>query len=249
MNPSLLKINLTDLKYFFGTGILSIAFFNWCYFTAIQTTSVSIAAILLYTAPAFVTILSRILFKEWLTRKKIISLVGTFVGCAFVVGLFPTTHLSITLSGMIIGLGAGLGYALYSIFGKFALQKYHPVTVTTYTFLIASAGLVPISHIWKVPNLFFYPSTWIYGSGLAVISTVFAYVFYTLGLSRVESSRASIMATVEPLVATLIGAVVFAQSLTMWQMAGIFLIIAAVIFVQEKPKMSSSISVTALKRP
>jgi drug/metabolite transporter (DMT)-like permease len=252
LNPSLLKIKPGDIKYFLGTGILSIAFFNWCYFTAIQMTSVSVAAILLYTAPAFVTILSRIFFKEWLTRKKLISLLGTFAGCTFVVGLFPETHLMVTFTGILIGIGAGLGYALYSIFGKFALQKYNSITVTTYTFLVASLGLLPVSGIWKVHALFILPSTWVYVGGLTVFSTVIAYLFYTLGLSQVESSRASIMATIEPLVATLTGAVYFAQALTLWQIAGIILILAAVIFVQEKPKIKlvrSTSSTTVLKRP
>ena len=237
---SLLKIKLRDIKYFIGTGILSIAFFNWCYFTAIQKTSVSVAAILLYTAPAFVTILSRFLFKEWFTYKKIISLAGTFIGCAFVVGLLPATRLSVSFAGMLIGLGAGFGYALYSIFGKYALLKYRPITVTTYTFLIASIGLLPISEIWEAHALFSKAKVWLYGSGLVLFSTVLAYSLYTFGLSHVESSRASIMATIEPLVATLVGAIFFAQSLTIWQILGILLIIAAVIMIQEKQKMTPS---------
>ena len=60
----LLKIRLVDGKYFIGTGIFSIAFFNWCYFTAIRETSVAVAATLLYTGPAFVLLLSRLFFDE-----------------------------------------------------------------------------------------------------------------------------------------------------------------------------------------
>jgi drug/metabolite transporter (DMT)-like permease len=69
-NRKLLRIKVSDSKYFIGTGILSIVFFNWCLFNAIQETSISIATILLYTAPAFVIIFSRILFKESLTLRK-----------------------------------------------------------------------------------------------------------------------------------------------------------------------------------
>lgn len=230
----LLTINMSDSKYFIGTGILSIVFFNWCYFTAIQETSVSIAAILLYTGPAFVTVLSRFIFKEWFTRNKLVALVMTFIGCAFVVGLLPHMNATVSLYGILIGLGSGFGYALYSIFGKFALQKYHALTVTTYTFIFASIGIIPISGLWNAGHLFAHWQVWAYGVGLGLFPTVLAYIAYTVGLSYVESSRASIMATIEPIVATIVGTILFAEVLSFWQFIGIFLIIIAVVVVQEK---------------
>ncbi len=236
VNRSLLKIQPSDGKYFIGTGILSIVFFNWCYFTAIQETSISVAAILLYTGPAFVTILSRILFKEWLTRKKIIALLLTFIGCSFVVGILPTMNATISMYGLLVGLGSGFGYALYSIFGKFALSKYHPMTVTTYTFIFASIGIIPMSGLWNSWNLFLDWKVWGYGIGLGLIPTIFAYLLYTLGLSYVESSRASITATIEPIVATLVGTLLFSEMLSMWQIVGISLVIFAVVIVQETQK-------------
>ena len=60
----LLRIRLRDLWCFLGTGIGSIVFFNYCYFKTISLTSMSVAAVLLYTAPAIVMVLSRILFGE-----------------------------------------------------------------------------------------------------------------------------------------------------------------------------------------
>ncbi|MBQ2640880.1 MAG: DMT family transporter, partial [Lachnospiraceae bacterium] len=57
-----LRIRLRDLWCFLGTGLCSIIFFNLCYFRTIQMTSLSIAAVLLYTAPAFVIALSAPLF-------------------------------------------------------------------------------------------------------------------------------------------------------------------------------------------
>jgi drug/metabolite transporter (DMT)-like permease len=238
-NRSLLKIHLYDVKYFIGTGVFSIVFFNWCYFTAIQESSISIAAILLYTGPAFVTIMSRILFKEWLKKQKIFSLFITFIGCSFVVGFLPHMNQSIPLYGVIVGLGSGFGYALYSIFGKFALQKYHPMTVTTYTFIFASIAVIPISGLWNSIGLFLNWKLLGYSIGLGLFPTVLAFLFYTVGLSYVESSRASIMATIEPIVATIVGTVLFSQKLTMWQIMGILLIIIAVVVVQERKKVSN----------
>ncbi|WP_078550771.1 DMT family transporter [Litchfieldia alkalitelluris] len=232
-NKAYLKIKVKDSKYFFGTGIISIVFFNLCLFTAIQETSISIAAILLYTAPAFVTILSRFIFKEWFTPRKIIALVTTLVGCSFVIGIFPSANETISTYGLILGLGSGLFYALYSIFGKFALRKYHSFTVAVYTFIFAAIGITPFSNLHSVLHLFNNPKVWIYTIALGLLSTTLAYILYTKGLQSVETSRASIIATIEPVVASLSSFLVFKETLSLWQYIGIFLVIAAVIIVQE----------------
>ena len=133
-----LLVRPRDLWCFLGTGLCSIVFFNYCYFTAVRMMSLASAAVLLYTAPAFVMLLSSALFGERLTRRRIAALLCTFLGCASVTGVFGAQQ-SLTLAGVLIGLGAGLGYALYTIFGRYALARgYQAPTITFYTFLIAA---------------------------------------------------------------------------------------------------------------
>ena len=142
-----LKIKLKDIPLFIGTGVGSIIFFNYCYFEAIDIIGgASIPALLLYTAPIFVMILSVILFKEKITKKKLISLVMTFLGLALVTGAFSSSD-KISIFALLLGLGSGLGYALYSIFGKFLVDKYSAITITTYTFVVATIFSVPFSGI------------------------------------------------------------------------------------------------------
>jgi len=235
-NYTLLKIHITDSKYFVGTGIVSIVFFNWCLFNAIQETSISIAAILLYTAPAFVTILSSVLFKEALTSRKVIALIVTLVGCSLVIGIFPSSNETISFIGFLFGLGSGLFYALYTIFGKFALKKYDSLTVTVYTFIFAAVAITPFSNLFQSITLFSTTKVWISVIGLGLFSTMLAYIMYTKGLQYVESSRASIIATVEPVVASILSFIIFQEKLVFWQYIGILMVITAVIIVQESPK-------------
>lgn len=232
-NPRLLKIKITDSKYFVGTGIISFVFFNWCLFHAIQETSISIATILLYTAPAFVTIFSRVIFKESLTAMKVTALVLTMVGCAFVVGIFPANQSTITAYGMLLGLGSGFFYGLYSIFGKQALVKYDSLTVTVYTFIFAAIAVIPFSEMQTFISLFSSKEACIYGISIGLLSTTLSFIFYTKGLTSVESSRASIMATIEPVVASILSFLIFSETLSWIQYAGILLVIVAVIMVQD----------------
>lgn len=234
VNPDHLKIKLKDTPIFIGTGILSMVFFNWCYFTAIEEVSLSIAVMLLYTGPSFVIILSRLFFKEYLNLPKIIALFLTAFGCMLVVQLFPLSNKTISIYGLLVGLGSGFGYALYSIFGKIALRKYSILTIITYTFIFASVVLLPVSGISIDADLVLRRDNILSVLGLGLLPTVIAYLLYTKGLSMIESGKASITATVEPVVATTVGVYVFNEVLTLFQLIGILLIISAVIILQIK---------------
>lgn len=226
----MLKIRLKDIWCFLGTGICSIVFFNYCYFKAITMTSLSVAAVLLYTAPAIVMILSAVLFHEKITVVKMIALIATFVGCIFVTGLVGNTG-TLTASGILMGLGAGLGYALYSIFSRFALERgYHSLTISCYTFVFASIGTLPLADIKVICGacekdfsmLGFYLV-------FAMVSTVIPYILYTLGMTALENSKASIIASVEPVTATLLGVIFFHEKMTIQNLIGIVLVLGAIV--------------------
>ncbi|MGE4273301.1 MAG: DMT family transporter [Desulfitobacterium sp.] len=226
-----LKINLKDLWLFLGTGICSIVFFNICYFTTIKLATLSMASILLYTAPCFVMIMSAILFREPITMRKIGALVLAFGGCVLITGILGKGGPS-NLSGLAIitGLGAGIGYALYSIFGSIALRKYHPFTVTAYTFIVASLSLLPFSNSIDIVTIALENrNVLISGLLLGVVSTLIPFLLYTKGLEHMEAGKASVMAFVEPMVATLVGILIFKEQLTAQNILGIFLIFSSVL--------------------
>ena len=234
--PRWFRIRLRDVWMFLGTGIASLAFFNYCYFTAMDKLSVSVAAVLLYTAPIFVMLLSRIFFRDPFTVKGLIALVLTFGGCSLVTGAF--TGGSVTWDGVLFGLGAGLGYALYSIFGVFALRRYESETITFYTYAFALLGVLPLCRPWElVPIVQTAPlETSLYTLGIGLLCCFLPYLFYTKGLSGVRPGQASMMATLEPVVATIIGVAVFGDTLQIWNVIGIVLIIGAIVLLNVSRK-------------
>lgn len=231
------KISAHDIPLFLGLGFGSILFFTICYFSAITIMPLSTAAILLYTSPIWIVLMSAIFFHEKMNSKKLIALVFAFAGCTLVSGISGD---GITLKGLLLGLGSGIGYGLYSILGTVALRRYTPYTVTTYTFLLAAIGSLLIcqptdmlSKFSSTNNLteliFFCIST-------ALVTAVIPFLFYTLGLRTVEASKAGIIATLEPMVATIIGITYFSEALTLMSGFGIILILAAVIVLNWRRK-------------
>lgn len=233
-----MKIKFSDIKLFIGTGIFSIVLFNWCYFTAINQMNLSIAVILLYTAPAFVIVLSYLFLKEKLNKTKLMAVTGTIMGCVLIAGAGVLDTSSFSAVGILIGLGAGFGYALYSIFGKFALAKYSPFTVTFYTFLVASITLLPLTNLWEKGSVLVSGEVFIYGIGLGLFPTVIAYLLYTKGLEKVETSKAAIIATVEPVVATLLSVFLYGEDFGFIQFIGSSIILFSVILIN-LPKPSN----------
>ncbi len=230
-----LRISLKDIWMFIGTGIFSIVFFNGCYFSAMNYTSLSIAAILLYTAPAFVMVMSVFLFKEKFTKAKLAALVLSFVGCVFVSGIFSGESLALSPKGFLFGMGAGIGYALYSIFGTYALRKYKPLTVAAYTFLFATIGSLPLADVKLVyVELSSSLHLFIYAVFLAVISTVLPYIVYNQGLKYTPAGTASIMASVEPVSATLWGLVVFHEKMDLWNVLGMVCVLGSIVLLNVK---------------
>ena len=229
-NRSLLKIKFKDLWCFLGTGLLSIVFFNYCYFRAITMTSLSVAAVLLYTAPAFVMVLSYFLFHEKFTGRKSIALVLTCVGCVFVTGIIGSSQ-ALSGKGILIGIGAGFGYALYSIFGRFALEKgYDSFTISFYTFFVAAIGVIPLCNFEKVLKVS-CASIKMMGWSLlfGFLSTVLAFCLYTAGLKNMDNGKASILASVEPVAATLIGVILYKETLSAGEIFGVILVMVAIV--------------------
>lgn len=108
-----LRLRPRDIWCFAGSGICSLMLFSWCYFTGMQAASLAVMAVLLYTAPVFVMLMSIVFFREKLTGAKLTALVLCLAGCVLVSGVGSSERLG--LRGLLLGLGAGFGYALYSI--------------------------------------------------------------------------------------------------------------------------------------
>ena len=226
--PSQFRVRLRDAWCFFGSGVVSLLFFTFCYFQAMNYMSLSAAAILLYTAPAIVTLLSALLFKERLTGLKLLAVLLAFLGCALVSGL-GAGDMALSTAGILYGLGAGSRYALE--------RGYSSNTINFYSCLLAALGA---ALIWGVDGVFETAAA--SGGNLAlaigagVVTCYLPYLLYTHGLTGMETGRASIMASVEPVVATIVGAAVFHERMGLLSYCGVVLVLSAVVLLNAGPK-------------
>ncbi len=230
-DKSLFKIKLKDIWLFVCLGLFSIVAFNFCYYKTMSLASLSVAAVLLYTAPFFVIIISALFFKEKITLRKTVSLFVAFVGCLFVSGFLESGG-KVSGKAIVFGLLTGLGYGLYTVFGGMLIRKgYSTFTINFYAFLVAALVCLPIIGLNGFKTICYSGNKLLIVLGMALFNTVIPYLLYSFGLKTINGSNALIMATLEPVVATLVGTFIFGEDITVYGVIGIALVLLAVIIL------------------
>ncbi|HEY7677368.1 MAG TPA: DMT family transporter [Candidatus Methylomirabilis sp.] len=232
LRRELLGVRPRDLPFFAAYGLLAVTLNFLAYFSAVKYTSIAVAVILLYTYPAFVTLLSAIFLGERLTARKGVALLLTFAGAVLVIRVYQPAALRLNLRGILWGLTAGVTAALYSIFGKKALGRYNPFTVVLYAFGLGGIFLALLRGPAALVALRYPGVVWLLLLGLAAIPTLGGYTCYTVGLRQLEASRASILATWEVVAATALGYLLFAEALDAGQIAGALLVVIGIAWLE-----------------
>jgi DME family drug/metabolite transporter len=214
----------SDAVSFMGFALFGVTVFYASLVLAIDTGGISLAFILLYSAPAFVVLAAWLLLGEALTPLKLALVTLALCGIVLV-SQDAGTGITVSTASLFWGLLSGLSYASYYIFGKWVLRRYAPVTIYALVLPIGALGLLPFVtftpkplHVWGLLLL------------LASVSTYLAYLVYYLGLQRVEASRAVLVATIEPVVAGALAALVFGERFGPFGLlGGLFVLLASVL--------------------
>ncbi len=229
------RIKLKHLPIFLCSGLISILLLSLVYFQCQTMCSLSVAAVLLYLAPSFVVLISAVLWKTPLTRRKIIALVVSLLGCVMVSGMLGG-EMTASWTGIALGVASGMCYASYTVFAHYGLAHYESYTMIYWTFLVAGLGSVFFADFSALPAVFQQPKGIVGVLGVVIVATVLPYIFYTRGLEGVESGRASIITNIEPVVETLVGILVFHEALTIWTVLGISCVFGCVILLAKGDK-------------
>lgn len=225
------KVQRRDLPFYFLYGLLALGGTVIFYTLAMRQLSSAMASVLLYTAPAFVNILNRLIYKIPLTKSKIVSLVVTFIGCALVVRIYNADAFRADFIGILFGLASGFSYSLTTVMGTAARDKYSGRVNGWLMMIFAGIIFIPLKPFWSLPA--FSTSIALNMIGLALVGSVIPYTLYLVGMSmRVDGGTASIISTLEVVVATFVGIVFFGDRLEGWQVLGIAIVLIGIVIVE-----------------
>lgn len=223
------------LLYMAVMGIFTTAGMYLFYMSAVDLLSTAMASMLLYTAPAFVILLSRIFYKEPITGKKLLCLILTLAGSALVVRIYDPASLFVNAAGIALGLASGVCYSLVTVMGRKALLYCSSTAVATWPVISGTLILVCITPPWQIDMS--SPVLIVLYLLLGLIGSVLPLLLYNKGLALgVEGGQAGILATIEPVVATLTGVVAFGDVLEGLQIAGIASVLAGAALISFRKK-------------
>lgn len=204
-----------------------------CFFLALEHTSASVVAVLLYTYPAIVVLLSRVLYGEPLTRARAAAIALTFVGCMLVVGAF-SGGAAVTPAGVVLGLGAALCYALFNVVSQRMVAHRPRAVVSAYTFGLSAAMLAVLSLVAhdSLSVAAWSSRVWLIMGTIVLVPTLLGLLLYLRGIRSLGPAQAAIVSTTEPLFTIVLAAVFLGERLTLAQLAGAALVVLGVVVAE-----------------
>lgn len=244
---NLLKVKFKDLGLMFGCGLTGMLGLNICYIRAIEDLSLSLAAVLLSLCPVFVIFMAAVLFKEKITRKKILCTVMALAGCFLVSGIMEADGLSWTWTGIFLGLGSAVFYAMYSIISKITMERgYSVFTIIFYSVLMVLIILAPFADYEMVGSYMGEKTVLriLFLTAYALCTSILPYIIFTYAMQHAETGKVSILASGgEPTAAAIFGMMFFAEIPSVLTVAGLVITIAALAvlcYEEERPADSGA---------
>lgn len=257
VSPSYLRIQREHILFIFAYGFV-LSVFNSLWTVSVDLNGAAVSTVLAYSSAAFTAILGWWLLKESLGWVKITAVVLSLLGCVLVSGAYNLALWQLNPVGIITGLLSGLAFAAYNLFGRTSAQRgIFPWTALLYSFSVATffilgynllGSWLPAGAALAATGLFSRELMWL-GSSLtgwgilaflAVGPTVGGFGLYTVSLTYLPASVASIIATLEPAMTTVLAFFLLGERLTPPQWAGSLFIISGVILLRLRGATVSS---------
>lgn len=227
-----LRVRPRDLLFLAAFGVV-LALVHFTYFQTISLTDVATAILLEYLAPVLVLVLSVLFLGERFTWSLPVGVALSVSGCALVVGALGGAGLVVSPAGIAWGLASAFFFGMYSLLGRVAATRFRPWTLLVY-------GLGAASVFWMAalggPKSTFAvmadPATLAAVTFLAIVSTLVPFGAFLKALHYIDPTRATVTATLEPAIAGVAAFALFGEALSVTQMLGALLVLAAIGVVQ-----------------
>lgn len=224
-----------DLLLFLLCGVGGYLFYGMCYGYAVRRIPISIAVVLVYTAPAIVTLCSVVFLRERLTAVKKISLRLMMAGCICVTGVWQAGVTGLSGAEVLWGLASGCCFAVYSMTSAVLMRRYDAWTVATYNFipaLLAAALLADVPQ--AVERVASDPSVLLLSAYFGVFCGTVSNLIYVWAMEFLSVSTASMLTTIEPVATCIMGVLFFREGITGGKVLGVVCIVLAVILLNRQ---------------
>lgn len=244
-DKKLLRVNLRDIPLFIVCSICIVGL-NLCYNESMNSIPLSLAATLLSIAPIFVLIFAYVVFREKITRRKFVCMILAIAGCMLMTGVLESNIANISIYGIILGVGAGVFWAIYLMASKKSIEQgTHTFTILFYSIIIISIALIPFTDFSQIRSFVsINPTVTIL---FLIIHSTFSfalpYIFSTVSLNYIDSGVSSILLSgAEPFAALIFGLIIYAEVPTPLMFCGFLLTLIAMMMLSTNFSLKNILS-------
>jgi drug/metabolite transporter (DMT)-like permease len=240
---SRLQVSRRELLFLAAFGVVGVAMVQWLYFVAIHNLPVGVALLIEFTAPLFVALFARFVYKEKIRRRIWVAVILCIAGLAIVVEVWAGVAFSTV--GVTAALGGALGLTAYLLMAERERRHRDPVSLSFYGFLFAAGLWAVVQPLWRFPwdvlgetvslqgNLSDRSApVWLMVGFIVVVGTMITFSLLTGALRHISATRASIVATLEPVIATVIAWIWLEETFGSTQLIGGAVVLAGIFLAQ-----------------
>jgi drug/metabolite transporter (DMT)-like permease len=241
--PARLRVGGRELAFLVAFGLVGIALVQWLYFVAIENLPVGIALLIEFTAPLFVALFARFVYREHVRRRIWVAVALCLTGLALVVELWSGVELSTV--GITAAFGGALALTAYLLMAERERRHRDAASLSFYGFLFAALLWAVVQPLWDFPwgvlddrvslqgNLSEHSApVWLLVGFVVIVGTMITFSLLTGSLRHISATRASIVATLEPVVATVVAWAWLGETFGATQVVGGLVVIAGILVAQ-----------------
>ena len=233
-------LSLKNILHFIILGGVCYTLQSTLYFNSVKFISPSLAVLMLYTFPIFVSILSHVFFHESLNKKTILSIVISFAGLLVITAAGAG---NINATGVISGLLAAVTYSAYITLGSHVIKHIPSVVTSAYVTLFATVGILVMGLPTGEINFSFDSAALLPIAGTTLFSTVFAIFAFFKGLEYLSPIKASVLSMLEPVFTILLTALLLNGFMNALQLAGGVVVLAGAVMTVLTQKRKTEVEI------
>ena len=228
-----LKIERRDIGYLLVLGLVGVAAVQGSYYYSISVLGVGLAILIQYVAPSLIVLLD-VVRGVRVGIPTLLSVGAALLGTTLLVGNVDRNAIHAAPWQWGVSSLSAFVFAFYILYSKRGLARYAPETILLYTFLIAGVFWLIITPPWVIAAQHYPPRLWGMFLLLGIFSTLVPFSLFYAGLRDLPATEASIVATLEPVVAVISAALLLGESLSGWQWLGALLVLSASVIASRR---------------
>jgi len=238
-----LRVGRRELLFLIAFGVVGVALVQWLYFVAIENLPVGVALLIEFTAPLFVALFARFVYRERIRRRIWVAVALCIMGLGLVVEVWA--GVSFSTVGVSAALGGAFALTAYLLMAERERRHRDAASLTFYGFLFAALLWALVQPLWQFPwsvlgdtvslqgNLSEHTApVWLLVGFVIVFGSVITFSLLTGALRHLSATRASIVATLEPVIATVIAWLWLGETFGTAQLVGGAVVLAGIFLAQ-----------------